>query len=58
MSIGMQCRLLSFSQSSFYYESQGESEMNLAQMPPLDGPSVDADAKAGLEDFALRSNEA
>ena len=32
LSIGMQCRLLSISRSSFYYEPQRESEMNLALM--------------------------
>ena len=42
LSIGAQCRLLSISRSSFYYEPQGETEMNLAlmlliykQFPPL-----------------------
>jgi putative transposase len=34
--IGMQCRLLSISRSSFYYEPQGESEMNLALMLLID----------------------
>ena len=30
LSIGAQCRLLSISRSSFYYEPQGETGMNLA----------------------------
>lgn len=34
--IGMQCRLLSLSRSSFYYEPQGESELNLALMLLID----------------------
>jgi putative transposase len=34
--IGMQCRLLSISRSSFYYEPQGENEMNLALMLLID----------------------
>jgi putative transposase len=34
--IGMQCRLLSISRSSFYYEPQGESELNLALMRLID----------------------
>ena len=29
LSIGAQCRLLSISRSSFYYQPRGESEMNL-----------------------------
>jgi putative transposase len=36
LSIGMQCRLLSISRSSFYYEPQGESEMNLVLMLLID----------------------
>jgi len=36
LSIGMQCRLLSISRSSFYYEPQGESELNLALMLLID----------------------
>ncbi len=32
LSIGAQCRLLSISRSSFYYEPRGETEMNLALM--------------------------
>ena len=36
LSISMQCRLLSISRSSFYYEPQGESEMNLALMLLID----------------------
>ena len=42
LSIGAQCLLLSISRSSFYYESRGETGMNLAlmllidrQFPPL-----------------------
>ena len=34
--IGMQCRLLSISRSSFYYEPQGESDLNLALMLRVD----------------------
>ncbi len=34
--IGMQCRLLSISRSSFYYEPQGETELNLALMLLID----------------------
>jgi putative transposase len=30
LSVGAQCRLLSISRSSFYYEPRGETEMNLA----------------------------
>ena len=30
LSVGAQCRLLSISRSSFYYEPQGETETNLA----------------------------
>lgn len=36
LSIGAQCRLLSISRSSFYYEPQGETEMNLALMRRID----------------------
>src|SRR3954466_4997638 len=36
LSVGMQCRLLSLPRSSFYYEPQGESEMNLALMLLVD----------------------
>ena len=32
LSIGKQCKLLSISRSSFYYEPKGESEMNLDLM--------------------------
>jgi len=32
LSIRAQCHLLSISRSSFYYEPQGESEMNFALM--------------------------
>jgi putative transposase len=34
--IGMQCRLLSISRSSFYYEPQGENDLNLALMLRVD----------------------
>jgi putative transposase len=36
LTIGMQCRLLSISRSSFYYEPQGENETNLALMLRID----------------------
>ena len=36
LSIGMQCLLLSIARSSFYYEPQGESEINLALMLLID----------------------
>ncbi|EKE67165.1 transposase, partial [Oceanibaculum indicum P24] len=36
LSIGAQCRLLSISRSSFYYQPLGESEMNLALMRLID----------------------
>ncbi|MCK7616164.1 transposase [Roseibium sediminicola] len=36
LSIGAQCRLLSISRSSFYYEPQGEIEVNLALMFLID----------------------
>ena len=36
MSVGAQCRLLSISRSSFCYEPQGETEMNLALMLQID----------------------
>lgn len=36
LTIGMQCRLLSISRSSFYYEPQGETELNLALMLLID----------------------
>ena len=36
LSVGAQCRLLSISRSSFYYEPQGETEMNLALMVLID----------------------
>ena len=35
LSIGKQCKLLSISRSSFYYEPKGESEMNLNLNRPL-----------------------
>jgi putative transposase len=36
LTIGMQCRLLSISRSSFYYEPQGETETNLTLMLRID----------------------
>ena len=36
LSIGKQCKLLSISRSSFYYEPKGESEMNLDLMRLID----------------------
>jgi len=36
LSIRSQCRLLSISRSSFYYEPQGETEMNLGLMRLID----------------------
>lgn len=36
LSIGAQCRLLSISRSSFYYEPQCETEINLALMRLID----------------------
>jgi putative transposase len=36
LSIGAQCRLLSISRSSFYYQPLGESEMNLTLMRLID----------------------
>lgn len=36
LSVGAQCRLLSISRSSFYYEPQGETAMNLALMRLID----------------------
>ena len=36
LSIGAQCRLLSLSRSSFFYEPQGETELNLALMLLID----------------------
>jgi putative transposase len=36
LTIGAQCQLLSIARSSFYYEPQGESEMNLALMLLID----------------------
>ena len=41
LSIGAQCLLLSISRSSFYYEPQGESEMNLALMLLIDKQFLD-----------------
>jgi len=36
LSVGKQCALLSISRSSFYYEPQGETEMNLDLMRLID----------------------
>jgi len=36
LSVGAQCCLLSISRSSFYYEPQGETTMNLGLMPLID----------------------
>ena len=36
LSVGAQCRLLSISRSSFYYEPLGETEINLALMRLID----------------------
>lgn len=36
LSVGAQCRLLSISRSSFYYEPQGETAMNLGLMLLID----------------------
>src|SRR3954447_4663491 len=36
LSVGAQCRLLSISRSSFYYEPRGETEMNLCLMLLID----------------------
>lgn len=36
LSIGTQCRFLSISRSSFYFASQGESEMSLRLMRLID----------------------
>lgn len=36
LSISKQCKLLSISRSSFYYEPKGESEMNLDLMRVID----------------------
>ena len=36
LSVGTQCRLLSISRSSFYYEPQGETAMNLDLMLLVD----------------------
>jgi len=36
LSVGKQCKLLSISRSSFYYEPKGESEMNLDLMRLID----------------------
>ena len=36
LSIGAQCRLLTISRSTFNYEPQGETEMNLALMLLID----------------------
>lgn len=36
LSIGKQCKLLSISRSSFYYEAKGETELNLDLMRIID----------------------
>lgn len=36
LSVGAQCRLLSISRSSFYYELMGETEINLDLMVMID----------------------
>ena len=36
LSVGKQCRLLSISRSSFYYEAKGETALNLALMRRID----------------------
>ncbi len=36
LSVGKQCRLLSISRSSFYYEAKGESELNLDLIRQID----------------------
>ena len=36
LSVGAQCRLLSISRSSFYYELMGETAMNLYLMEVID----------------------
>ena len=36
LSIGTQCKLLSISRSSFYYEPKGETELNLGLMQKID----------------------
>lgn len=41
LSVGVQCRLLSISRSSFYYAPKGEPEMNLDQMLLIDKPVAD-----------------
>ena len=38
LSVGAQCRLLSISRSSFYYEPLGETAMNLDLMLKVDKP--------------------
>ena len=38
LSVGTQCRLLSISRSSFYYELMGETAMNLDLMVKIDKP--------------------
>ncbi|GAA6164000.1 hypothetical protein NBRC116590_17040 [Pelagimonas sp. KU-00592-HH] len=36
LSIGKQCKLLSISRSSFYYQPKGETAMNLTLMRQID----------------------
>ena len=42
LSVGAQCRLLSISRSSFYYEPQGETAMNLDLMLLIDKQFLEA----------------
>lgn len=44
LSIGKQCKLLSISRSSFYYQPKGETALNLALMREID----DTTARQGL----------
>lgn len=41
LSVGAQCRLLSISRSSFYYEPAGETELNLGLMRLIDRQFLD-----------------
>ncbi|WP_231964701.1 hypothetical protein [Paracoccus aminovorans] len=41
LSVGVQCRLLSISRSSFYHEPTGETEMNLGLMQLIDRQFLD-----------------
>ena len=59
LSIGVQCRLLSISRSSFYYEAQGETAANLAltmaQMLSLTGAVVVCTPQKVAQDDAVRA---